>query len=272
MSQPVESTEDGEEATASKRSARVAAVLRRVDGQPRLVTAARALRARLPGDRRYGDPLSLAGSEPPQLIGQRVAALTARRPSALREAGLGALQVWQSLSEAQGRGRGDEPVAILFTDLVGFSTWALEAGDTMAIELLRGVGEVAEPPIESCGGRIVKRLGDGLMATFDQPQQALEAALAIREGLDRLEVGGHRPRLRAGVHVGRPRRLGGDYFGIDVNIAARVAAAADGDEVLVSGPARDLLDPGGLELERRSRLKAKGAPKGLDVYAVRLAH
>ena len=42
---------------------------------------------------------------------------------------MGALQVWQSLSEAQGRGQGDREVAILFTDLVGFSDWVLEAGD-----------------------------------------------------------------------------------------------------------------------------------------------
>ena len=48
---------------------------------------------------------------------------------------MGALQVWQSLSEAQGRGHGDRDVAILFTDLVDFSDWVLEAGDERAVEL-----------------------------------------------------------------------------------------------------------------------------------------
>jgi len=65
----------------------------------------------------------VAGSETPQLIGQRLTALTAERQSALREVGFSALQVWQSLSEVQGRGLGDEEVVIVFNDLVG-SAWA----------------------------------------------------------------------------------------------------------------------------------------------------
>src|SRR5256885_6216647 len=116
--------------------------LRGFDSRPGLVRTAKALRGLLPGDGDYGDPLSVGGSEPPHLIGQRLAAMTAERPSALREAGLSAVQVWQALSEAQGRGRGDEEMAILFTDLVGFSDWALEAGDMRAVELLRQVGKV----------------------------------------------------------------------------------------------------------------------------------
>src|SRR5215212_7262990 len=57
----------------------------------------------------------------------------------VRELGLGALQAWQALSEAQGRGRGTVDVAILFTDIVKFSPWALDAGDEAALELLREV-------------------------------------------------------------------------------------------------------------------------------------
>jgi adenylate cyclase len=65
--------------------------------------------------------------------------------------------------------------------------------------------------------------------------------------------------------VGRPRKLGGDYFGVDVNIAARVAAAAGPGEVLVSDAARDRLE-GEVDLRRRWRFSAKGAPKDLRVY------
>ena len=155
----------------------------------------------------------------------------------MREVGLTALQVWQALSESQGRGRGEREVTILFTDLVDFSAWALEAGDTMAVDLLRRVGQAVEPPIEDRGGRIVKRLGDGLMAVFDEPSDAVHAALEAVAGLEAVEVGGHRPQLRAGLHVGRPRKLGGDYLGVDVNIAARIADAAGPGEVLVSGVA-----------------------------------
>lgn len=64
------------------------------------------------------------------------------------------------------------------------------------------------------------------MAVFEDPGQAIEAAHAAARALESVEIGGHRPRLRAGVHTGRPRRLGSDYFGVDVNVAARVAEAA----------------------------------------------
>jgi adenylate cyclase len=244
-----------------------AGFLRRLDGHPMLLRAATALRDRLPGDRQYGDPLSVAGDEPPQVLGRRLAALTATRPSALREVGFSALQVWQNVSEAQGRGRGDRELAILFTDLVNFSDWTLEAGDEAAVELLRRVGLETEPIIAEHQGRIVKRLGDGLMAVFEDPCDAVDAALAIAAAIDEIEVAGHRPQLRAGVHLGRPRRLGADYFGVDVNVAARVAAAAGPGQVLVSEAARGRLDGADLKLRRRWRFRAKGTPKDLEVYA-----
>ena len=241
--------------------------MRELDQRAGLVAAARRLRGLLPGDREYGDPLSIAGSEPAQLLGRRLAALSAERPSALRELGFGALQVWQSVSEAQGRGRGDEELAILFTDLVGFSSWALEAGDALAVELLREVGRVTEPCVEEHGGRIVKRLGDGLMAVFGEPAEAIAAAHAMERGLGQVSVDGHSPALRAGVHVGRPRKLGGDYFGVDVNVAARVAAAAGPGEVLVSETTRARLGEDAPRLKRRWRFRAKGTPQDLRVYA-----
>src|SRR5204863_1114821 len=80
---------------------RLARLARRLDEHPALLALFRAARRRLPGDREYGDPLSLGG-EPPGLLGQRLALVAAERPSALKELGFSALQVWQSLSEAQG--------------------------------------------------------------------------------------------------------------------------------------------------------------------------
>jgi adenylate cyclase len=252
-----------------RRIKRAGAALRRFDEHARVVGAAKALRMLLPGDHDYGDPLSVAGSEPSQLLGQRLAAVTAERPSAMRELGMSALQVWQAMSEAQGRGRGDRELAILFTDLVEFSDWALEAGDEQAVELLRCVGLAVEPIVGEHGGEVVKRLGDGLMAVFGDPSEAVEAALDSVQATREVEVAGYNPRLRAGVHVGKPRRLGGDYLGVDVNVAARVAAAAGADEVLVSEDACNHLGGNGpLTVRRRRRFKAKGAPSDLRVFAV----
>jgi adenylate cyclase len=235
-----------------------------------VVRAVRALRSRLPGDHSYGDPLSVAGDAPPQLIAQRLAAATDARPSAARELGFGALQLWQALSEAQGRGRGDEPLAILFTDLVGFSDWALDVGDDTALELLRTVGRTVDPAIKERDGRIVKRLGDGVMAVFGEAGPAVDAALGASRAVGEIELDGYSPELRAGIHFGRPRKLGSDYFGVDVNVAARVADAAGPGEVLISESVCEQLGGSDMELRRRWRFKAKGAPKDLKVYSAKL--
>lgn len=249
------------------RISRTVAALRRLDSGERLVALARAGRRRLPGDHGYGDPLSLTGDEAPQLLGRGLSAIANERPSALRELGMGALQVWQSVSEAQGRGQGDREVAILFTDLVDFSDWVLEAGDERALELVRAVGKAVEGPVRAHGGRVVKRLGDGVMAVFEDAAAAVQAGCEAASAAAEL----HAPGLRAGVHIGRPRKLGGDYFGVDVNVAARVAAAAGGGEVLVSDAVREQLDPERISTRRRWRFKSKGAPKGLQAYVAEAA-
>ena len=133
---------------------------------------------------------------------------------------------------------------------------------------MRDVGAVLEPAVTRHGGEVVKRLGDGLMAVFDSPAKALQAIVEARERLHELEVAGYRPRFRAGIHVGRPRKLGGDYFGVDVNVAARVAEQAGADELLVSDRALELLDHDKLHVRRKRRFKVSGVPSDLCAYQV----
>jgi class 3 adenylate cyclase len=118
------------------------------------------------------------------------------------------------------------------------------------------------------GGRIVKRLGDGLMASFLDAQSAVEAALDAQAAIGAINIDGYQPKMRAGVHWGRPRRLGGDYLGIDVNIAARVGDAAKADQVLVSDTALMRIEARDLRVGRQKRLKAEGAPRDMQVAAV----
>jgi adenylate cyclase len=252
-----------------KRMARLAAATRRFDANPALVEAARTARAAvLPGDARYGDELSTAEQRPSQVLARRLADVGAREPRASRELGLGILQMWQAFSESVGRGAGTEQLAVMFTDVVGFSSWALEAGDELALELLREVAAAVEPAVLAHGGRIVKRLGDGHMAVFLHAGSAVDAAFEAQRTLAAVSVGGHTPQLRVGVHVGRPRRLGSDYLGVDVNVAARLMQAARPDTVLVSGPALAQLDTTALEVKPLRRFRAKGAPRDLGVSAV----
>jgi adenylate cyclase len=250
------------------RARRLRETVRRADSRPQLVESAKFIRRLLPGGDRHGDALSTGSGQLTQRLGRLVSDVDAERPSAVRELGLAALQAWQALAEAQGRGRGTVDVAILFTDIVKFSPWALEAGDEAALELLRQVAAVEDEATSGHDGSLVKRMGDGSMSVFRSARDAVLAGLQAVERMGDIEVGGHTPELRCGVHLGRPRRVGGDYLGVDVNIAARVGESAKGGEVLVSEPACASLNDREFRFGRKRRLRETGAPKGLAVCTV----
>ena len=246
-----------------------AAAARRADGNPKLTRAVRRIRSALPGDAHFGDPLSLGGVRSTDLAGRAVVELTGNRPGVLREIGLGGLQLFQSALERVGVGSAPHETTVLFTDLVGFSSWALRAGDDDALQLLRAVATAIEPPVLARRGRVVKRLGDGIMAVFPGPQLAVDAAVEARTRLAEVEVAGYRPQLRAGLHTGHPRALGGDYLGVDVNVAARVADRAGAGELLVSGELLGRLDRRDVTAKRKRFLTSlKGAPDDLTIYSV----
>jgi adenylate cyclase len=247
---------------------RFAAAVQRYNRSPKLVGWVRRTRERTLGDDEFVDHLSTARGRPADRAARQLVSLRGEEHGFAGEVGLTALQAWQRLAESQDRGRGKVDVAILFTDLVGFSSWALEAGDRSAVRLLREVSEAIEPPVLERQGEVVKRLGDGLMAALWDAPSAIETAFAAAERLAPIEVDGYRPVLRTGIHLGRPRKLGGDYFGVDVNVAARLADAAKPGEILVSDRVLDRLDPVMAEAKKR-RFSAKGAPKGMSAYAIR---
>lgn len=251
-----------------ERGKRLLAAARRLNRHPRLVGATKRTRERAMGDDEFVDLLSTARGRPADLAAQHLVTARGETPGLLGELGLTALQAWQRLSESQDRGHGKVDVAVLFTDLVGFSSWALKAGDHSAIRLLREFTEAVEPPILERRGEVVKRLGDGVMAAFWDAPSAAEAAFAAAERTTSIEVDGYRPRLRTGIHLGRPRKIGGDYFGVDVNIAARLAEAAKPGEILVSDRALITLDPSAVTAKKR-RFSAKGAPPDLTAHAVK---
>ena len=262
--EPPKPAEPPDDAPASKAEA--------LATDPRLLAMARALRKVLPGDSRFGDdPLSLAGDRQSHALGRKLSEATAERPSLLREAGLTALQVWQAMGQTVGRMPVKADLTIAFTDLVDFSRWSLRAGDGAAVDLLREVSVAIEPPVSAQAGEVVKRLGDGMMAVFVEPADGLAAIFEAGERLQEVHAEGYTPRLRAGLHVGRPERVADDYFGVDVNIAARVADAAAGDEVLVTDRVLTELEPGLVHSRRKRMFRAKGVPGEVKVYAVRPA-
>jgi class 3 adenylate cyclase len=199
------------------------------------------------------------------------------RGGASREVSLGALQVWQALTEAISRRSANPEVTLVFTDLVGFSAWSLQTGDDATLKLLRRVAQAVEPPLLGAGGHIVKRMGDGIMAVFADPLVALGAVLAAQQAVEFVDIDGYKPRMRVGIHTGRPQRLASDWLGVDVNVAARVMERATKGGVMVSGTTLDRLAETeltalGVAARRAHRpmfAKTPGLPPDLAIYRVK---
>lgn len=252
--------------------------LRSTNHSPGVVAFVRRARRLLPGDPEFGDPLSTAGEGGPRAAARAADRLLGDRDAASREVSLGVLQVWQALTEAVSRRPANPEVTLVFTDLVAFSTWSLHAGDDAALSLLRQVARAVEPPLLDAGGHIVKRMGDGIMAVFRQPAVAVRAVCTASEALKSVEVDGYTPRMRVGIHTGRPQRLGADWLGVDVNIAARVMERATKGGIMISGPTLDLipqseLDALGVVAKRARRpmfsSKLTGIPSDLAIYRLK---
>ena len=167
----------------------------------------------------------------------------------------------------------------MFTDLVGFSSWSLQAGDDATLKLLRRVAAAIEPPMLDRGGHIVKRMGDGLMAVFHTPEIALTSVLAAYDAVKDVEVDGYAPRMRFGIHTGRPQRIGADWLGVDVNIAARVMERAPGAGSWCPGPrwtscrraaSRSWASPPSGCVDRCSPAGPNGVPTDLTMYRLKI--
>lgn len=119
---------------------------------PGVVAFVKRARRLLPGDPEFGDPLSTAGDGGPRAAARAADRLLGDRDAASREVSLGVLQVWQAMTEAVSRKPANPEVTLVFTDLVGFSTWSLQAGDDAALTLLRQVARAVESPLLTPAG------------------------------------------------------------------------------------------------------------------------
>ena len=152
---------------------------------------------------------------------------------------------------------------ILFTDIVDSTKTAASLGDAAWRRLLEQHDELGEAEVRDSGGRVVKSLGDGMLAAFDGPTPAIRCARSLVERVGELGLA-----LRAGVHTGECEVLGEDLGGISVHIGARVAAAASSGQILVSKTVADLVVGSGVRFRDLGDHELKGVPGTWRLYAV----
>jgi DNA-binding SARP family transcriptional activator/class 3 adenylate cyclase len=155
-------------------------------------------------------------------------------------------------------------VTILFTDVEGSTGLFSALGDAEAQAVLAACDALAREQVRVHGGRSVKSLGDGLMAAFASPRDAVTCALAIQTAV--AERGdrhpGQRVLVRVGLHTGEATETEGDLLGESVSAAARICAKARGGEVLSSEVVRQLCGSvSGVLFGDRGRVALRGFPE-----------
>ena len=152
---------------------------------------------------------------------------------------------------------------VLFTDIVGSTEHAARLGDREWSELLREHHAVVRRELSRYRGQELDTAGDGFFATFDGPARAIRCAQTVVDGVRGLGL-----EIRAGLHTGECEVHEDKVAGLAVVIGSRVAASAEGGEVLVSQTVKDLVAGAGLEFEDRGARELKGVPGEWRLYAV----
>jgi len=150
---------------------------------------------------------------------------------------------------------------ILFTDIVGSTERAAQAGDDRWRDLLDRHNVLIRRELDHFRGREVDTAGDGFLATFDGPARAVRCAREIADTVPGLGL-----ELRSGLHTGEVELAGEHVRGIAVHIGARVAAMAGPREVLVSSTVKDLVAGSGIAFEDRGEHSLKGIPGTWRIY------
>jgi len=158
-------------------------------------------------------------------------------------------------------------VAVLFTDLVGHTQMMSRLGDAKGRDVLREHEVITRQMLKANGGTEVKTMGDGFMASFGSVTKAVECAVALQRAFAERE--GEPLNVRVGLNAGEPIEEDGDLFGATVILASRIAAKAEGGEILVADTVRGLCSGKGFLFADRGEFVAKGFQEPVRVYEVR---
>lgn len=157
-------------------------------------------------------------------------------------------------------------VTLLMTDIEGSSNLVHDLGDRYG-ELLDEMREMIRLVVTRNRGFEVDARADEFFAVFENPVDALTAALEIQGELKKLSSRmGRKISMRIGIHTGRPTRRGGSYIGLAVHMVARLCSIARGGEVVVSADTRRAVRGSGFRFRSKGTLHLAGIPGDHEVF------
>ncbi len=152
---------------------------------------------------------------------------------------------------------------VLFTDIVDSTGKAEELGDRRWRGLLDLHDNLAAESVADHSGRLIRSTGDGVLATFDGPGRAIRSATAFQGELARADL-----QIRTGIHTGEVELRNDGVDGIAVHLAARIMAAADSGEILLSNTVKDLVIGSDIGFEDRGAHTLKGFEGQWQLFSV----
>lgn len=157
-----------------------------------------------------------------------------------------------------------ELLALLFTDIVSSTDQLFQVGDAAWRQLTEDLDAYVRGEVARLRGRVIKHTGDGHLAVFPHPTDAIRCALRIRDAARVHEV-----EVRSGIHFGEVAiRSDGDVTGSAVNIAARVMAVATANQIAVSRTVVDLAIGAGVAFTELGEHQLKGVPGSWSLFAI----
>src|SRR5437588_9088776 len=149
---------------------------------------------------------------------------------------------------------------VLFTDIADSTTLTQALGDEAALAMLGVHDTIVRDALSASGGREVKHTGDGIMASFVSAASAVRCAIQIQRELDKhAQANPERPlKVRVGAAAGEPVEQHNDLFGATVQLASRLCAHAQPEQILVSNAIAELCLGKGLLFEDLGEVTLKG--------------
>ncbi len=160
---------------------------------------------------------------------------------------------------------------ILFTDIVGSTSLTRRLGDEAAMEMLEVHDSIVRNALADLGGREIKHLGDGIMASFVSPASAVKCATRVQREIHKhRQENEERPiKIRVGIAAGEPVEHHNDLFGCTVQLAARLCSHAQEEQILVSNVVAELCEGKILPFEDLGEIAFKGFDHPVRAHAVR---
>lgn len=159
-------------------------------------------------------------------------------------------------------------VTILFTDIV-YSTmhWELN-GDIKGRLMVDKHNRLLFPVVQHYRGKVIKTIGDSIMAMFERPNDALRAAIGIQQVLERMreQDSNFAIHVRIGMHTGQAIVEPNDVYGDVVNVASRIESEAEGDEIFLSDVMGEKLKNRGYFINQAGIFTFKGKKDPMTVY------